>query len=139
MEILFRPLNPFNFPDLFTLLWVAALVILVGATAVYVAAGKRYRRYPAILALHEWLFWAAVVSWGLVPLLVVIGVPLVLVLLLVIPGMGVMLWARFVKFPPVIAAQNDELRKRRYVPPPRSEGRGRKTPTPAGGHRSHRR
>lgn len=117
MDFLFESVNTFNFPDLFTLLWVAAILIVIGATLVYAAAGKRYRRYPTLLTMHEWIFWSIVVTWGLVPLLVIIHVPLLLILMLVLPGMGVMLWARFVKFPPLIAAQNEELRRRRFVPP----------------------
>jgi hypothetical protein len=138
MRVLLDPINPFNFPDLFTLLWVGALLIMAGAVIVYVIAGRRYRRYPVLLSLHEWIFWSIMVTWGLVPLLVVIGVPLLLLLLLVVPGMGVALWARFIKFPPLIAIANAEIRRRRYVPPARTEARGRPRPTPAGRRRKHR-
>ena len=138
MSMLFDALTPLNFPDLFTLLWVASLVILVGAILVYNAAQRRYRRYPAILSLHEWVFWSIVVTWGIVPLLVIIHVPLLLVLLIVVPGMAVALWATFVKFPPIVAAANDEIRRRRFVPPPRRAERERARPTPAGRRRKHR-
>lgn len=138
MGILFDTLDTFNFPDLFTLLWVAALVILVGAIAIYNTAQRRYRRYPTILALHEWVFWSIVATWGIVPLLVIIHVPLLLVLLLVIPGMAVAAWATFVKFPPLIAEANDGIRRQRYVPPPRRDARERSKPTPAGRRRKHR-
>ena len=76
------------------------------------------------------------VTWGLVPLLAVIHVPLALILLIVVPGMAVALWATFFKFPPIIAAMNDEIRRKRFVPPPRrSEARptppdARRTPPP---------
>jgi hypothetical protein len=139
MTLLFDPFTPFEFPDLFTLMWVAGLAILVGSILVYNAAQVRYRRYPALLALHEWLFWSLAVTWGMTPLLVVIHVPLLLILLVVLPGMAVAAWAKFVKFPPIIAAANDEIRRRRFVPPPRRDERSRPRPTPAGGHRSHRR
>jgi hypothetical protein len=138
MALLFDSLTPANFPDLFTLLWVGALVVVIGSIAVYNLAQQRYRRYPAILALHEWIFWALVVSWGLVPLLVIIHVPFLLVLLVVIPGMAVAAWAAFIKFPPIIAAANDEIRRRRFVPPPRRAERERAKPTPAGRRRRHR-
>lgn len=138
MGILFSSLDTFNFPDLFTLLWVGALVITVGAIVVYNLALRRYRRYPVILALHEWVFWSIVATWGIVPLLVIIHVPLLLVLLLVIPGMAVAAWAAFVKFPALIAEANDGLRRQRYVPPPRREARERARPTPAGRRRKHR-
>jgi hypothetical protein len=138
MGILFEAVTPLNFPDFFTLLWVASLVIVVGSVLVYNAAGRRYRRYPAILALHEWVFWALVVTWAVVPLLVIIHVPLLLILLIVVPGVGVAAWATFVRFPPLIAAANDEIRRHRFVPPPRRVERSRSKPTPAGHRRKHR-
>jgi hypothetical protein len=138
MDALFEPFTPIGFPDLFTLMWVGALVILVGSVFVYSAAQRRYRRYPAILALHEWVFWSLVVTWGIVPLLVVIHVPLLMLLLIVLPGMAIAAWATFVKFPPLIAEMNDEIRRQRFVPPPRREARERAKPTPAGRRRRHR-
>jgi hypothetical protein len=138
MSQLLDPFTPINFPDLFTLMWVGGLLIALGAIAVYNAAQRRYRRYPAILALHEWVFWSIIVTWGIVPLLVVIHVPLLLLLLIVLPGMAIAAWASFVKFPPLIAAANNEIRRQRFVPPPRRDVRERARPTPAGRRRRHR-
>jgi hypothetical protein len=73
-----------------------------------------------------------------IPLLVVIGVPLILQLAIVFTGMGIAAYAAFVKFPPRIAAANDEIRRRRYVPPPRRSEPQRAKPTPAGRRRRHR-
>jgi hypothetical protein len=139
MGFLFDPLTPLTFPDLFTLLWVGAIIILIGAIVIYNIALRRNRRYPQLLALHEWVFWSIVVTWGLVPLLVVIHVPLIIILLLVIRGMGVAAYAAFVRFPPRIAAANDEIRRRRFMPPPRRTAQERSRPTPAGRRRKHRR
>jgi hypothetical protein len=138
MNILTDPFNPVTFPDLFTWMWVAGLVIAVGAIAVYNIAQRRYRRYPTLLALHEWIFWPIIVTWGVIPLLVVIGVPLILQLAIVLTGMGIAAYAAWVRYPPLIAAANDEIRRRRYVPPPRREERERPKPTPAGRRRKHR-
>lgn len=138
MGRLFDSFTPLTFGDLFTLMWVAALVIVIGAVVVYNAAQRTYARYPAILALHEWVFWSILVPWALVPLLVVIHVPLALLLLIVVPGMAVAAYAAFVKFPPIIEAANVEIRRRRFVPPPRREVRQRPKPTPAGRRRRHR-
>jgi hypothetical protein len=68
----------------------------------------------------------------------VIHVPLALMLLIVLPGMAIALWATFFKFPPVIADMNDEIRRQRFVPPPRRTDRERARPTPAGRRRRHR-
>ncbi len=138
MSLLFESFTPLNFPDLFTLMWAGALLIVLGSIAVYTLAQRRYRRYPEILALHEWVFWSIVVTWGIIPLLVIIHVPLLLMLLIVVPGMAVAAWATFVKFPPLVTAMNDEIRRRRFVPPPRRSERERARPTPAGRRRKHR-
>ena len=138
MAVLFDPFTPIGFENLFTLMWAGAIVIVIGAILVYTTAQRRYRRYPAILALHEWIFWSIVVTWGLVPLLAVIHVPLAMILMIVIPGMAVAAWATFIKFPPEIAAMNDEIRRQRFVPPPRRNEGARPRPTPAGRRRRHR-
>jgi hypothetical protein len=138
MAKFFDPFTPLNFGDLFTLMWVGAFVIVVGAIVVYNAAQRSYRRYPAILALHEWVFWSILVTWGVVPLLVVIHVPLALLLLIVVPGMVVAAYAAFIRFPPIIEAANVDIRRRRFVPPPRRDVRERARPTPAGRRRRHR-
>jgi hypothetical protein len=138
MGILTDPFTPETFPDLFTWMWVAGLVIAVGSIVVYTVAQRRYRRYPEILALHEWVFWPIVIGWGVIPLLVVIGVPFVLQLAIVLAAMFIAAYAAFVRFPPKIAAANDEIRRRRFVPPPRRTEAQRSKPTPAGRRRRHR-
>ena len=138
MGILTDPFTPETFPDLFTWMWVAGLVIAVGSIIVYTVAQRRYRRYPEILALHEWVFWPIVIGWGVIPLLAVIGVPLFLLLGIVVPAMAIALYATFIRFPPKIAAANDEIRRRRFVPPPRRTEAQRSKPTPAGRRRRHR-
>jgi hypothetical protein len=138
MSRLFDPFSSVSFGDLFTLMWVGAIVIVVGSVIVYNTAQRTYARYPAILALHEWIFWAVLVPWLLVPLLAVIHAPLALLLIIVIPGLAIAAYAAFVRFPPIIEAANVEIRRRRYVPPPRREVRERPKPTPAGRRRRHR-
>jgi uncharacterized membrane protein len=138
MGVLTDPFNPILFPDLFTLMWVAGLVIAVGAIVVYNVAQRRYRRYPELLALHEWVFWPIIVTWGIIPLLAVIGVPLVITLPIVLTGMAIAAYAVFVRFPSRVAAANDEIRRQKFVPPPRRTERTRAKPTPTGGHRKHR-
>jgi len=138
MGILTDPFTPAAFPDLFTWMWIAGLVIATGSIVVYTMAQRRYRRYPVILELHEWVFWPIVIGWGVIPLLAVIGVPLFLLLGIVVPAMAIALYATFIRFPPRIAAANDEIRRRRFVPPPKRSEAQRSKPTPAGRRRRHR-
>ena len=138
MGILTDPFTPTTFPDLFTWMWIAGLVIATGSIVIYTMAQRRYRRYPVILELHEWVFWPIVIGWGVIPLLAVIGVPLFLLLAIVVPAMGIALYAAFVRYPPRIAVANDEIRRRRFVPPPKRSESQRPKPTPAGRRRRHR-
>jgi len=138
MGILTDPFTPTAFPDLFTWMWIAGLVIATGSIVVYTMAQRRYRRYPLILELHEWVFWPIVIGWGVIPLLAVIGVPLFLLLGIVVPAMAIAVYATFIRFPPRIAAANDEIRRRRFVPPPKRSEAQRSKPTPAGRRRRHR-
>ena len=138
MGILTDPFTPAAFPDLFTWMWIAGLVIGTASIVVYTMAQRRYRRYPVILELHEWVFWPIVIGWGVIPLLAVIGVPLFLLLGIVVPAMAIALYATFIRFPPRIAAANDEIRRRRFVPPPKRSEAQRSKPTPAGRRRRHR-
>ena len=138
MNVLTDPFTPLNYPDLFTLMWVGGILIAIGAIVVYNMAQRRYRRYPELLALHEWIFWPIIVTWGVIPLLAVIGVPFILQLAIVLTGMGIAAYAVFVRFPSRIAAANDEIRRRRFVPPPKRSERERAKPTPAGRRRRHR-
>jgi len=138
MNLLTDPFTSSNYPYRFRLMWVSGVRLSVGALVVYSVAQRRYRRYPELLALHEWIFWPIIVSWLTIPLLVVIGVPLIIQLVIVLTGMGFAAYATFVRFPPRIAAANDEIRRRRYVPPPRRDERQRSKPTPAGRRRKHR-
>jgi hypothetical protein len=138
MNVLTDPFTPATYPDLFTLMWAGGILISIGAIFVYNLAQRRYRRYPELLALHEWVFWPIIVTWGVIPLLVVIGVPLILQLIIVLTGMGMAAYAVFVRFPERIAAANDEIRRRKFVPPPRRSEAQRSKPTPAGRRRKHR-
>jgi len=79
------------------------------------------------------------VPWITVPLLAVIHVPLIIVLAIVIPGIVMAAYGAFIRYPPRLEAANDEIRRRRYVPPPRREVAARTKPTPAGGRKAHRR
>jgi len=137
MGKLFDPFTPLDFGDLFTTMWVGALVILIGGVVVFNVAQRMYRRYPEILALHEWIFWSIFGTWLVVPILVIVHVPLALLLLLIAPGLAIAVYAAFIRFPPIIEAANVEIRRRRFVPPPRREVRERPRPTPAGRRRRH--
>ena len=113
------------------------LVIAMGAIVVYTMAQRRYRRYQ-----RSWPSTSGSSAdrrrLGVIPLLTVIGVPLILQLAIVLPAVGVAAYAAFIRFPPRIAAANDEIHRRRFVPPPKRSEASRSKPTPAGRRRRHR-
>ena len=88
---------------------------------------EQYRRHGFVTSVGEWK--QEVNS---------VGVPLILQLAIVLTGMGIAAYAVFVRFPERITAANDEIRRRKYVPPPRRADAQRSKPTPAGRRRRHR-
>ena len=107
--------GPDNFPDLFYPITIAALVFLVGTVVLYNVQTRRLRHHPPLVNLNEWLFWTGLAVFG--PLLVysIFAFYFVFVLGTIIVGVGVMIWIRWFRFPPLIVAYNAILRREQYL------------------------
>lgn len=114
-EYLFLAFNKGNFPDLFDYTWIAALVLLVATIVLYVVRTRQLRRHQPYLDVYEWILWTGVVLYSLILVYAVFGFDLVVVLVTIPVGLGVLVWARFVHFPPLLAAYDAQLAKQRYM------------------------
>ncbi|HEY7524863.1 MAG TPA: hypothetical protein VH720_14530 [Candidatus Limnocylindrales bacterium] len=114
-EYLITPFDPEFFPDLFTLTWVAALGLLIVLVVLYNVRGRALHRHPPYLDLWEWMLWTGLSTFGLVLVGAVFAFEFWLVLLFEVVGLGVLVWVRFVKFPPELAVYRQKLAKQRYV------------------------
>jgi hypothetical protein len=113
-EYLFLPFTPENFPDLFTLTWIAGLALLVLLVVLYNLRTRSLHRHQPYLDMWEWLLWSGLTTFGLVLVGATFKFEFWLVLLFEIVGLAVLAWVRFVKFPPELALYQSRMAKQRY-------------------------
>ena len=113
-EYLFKSFNSANFPDIFHPTWIASLVLLVVLTILYNVRTRALHRHPAV-PRHVGV---AVVDRAdhVQPAdhRGAVRVHFFLVLTTEIIGLGTLVWIRFVRFPPFLAAYETRLAKERY-------------------------
>jgi uncharacterized membrane protein len=113
-DYLFEPFTPHQFPDLYTPTWVTSLVLLVGLIVLYNVRTRTLHRHPPYLDLYEWLLWAGISAFGLILTAAVFGFDLIVLGIILVVGLGALLWIRFVRFPPILDAYEQRLAKQRY-------------------------
>ncbi|MDQ3871723.1 MAG: hypothetical protein M3301_08940 [Chloroflexota bacterium] len=113
-DYLFRPFNSDNFPDLFWPVTIAALLLLLGQVILYNVRTRQLRRYEPLVTMQEWLFWTGTITFGLLLIMALFVWYFLFVLLTVAIGAAAYVWIRFVRFPPLIAAYNEQLRRARF-------------------------
>jgi hypothetical protein len=114
-EYLFEPFNPQVFPDLFNPTWIVSLVLLAATIVLYNVRTRQLRRHPPYLDLYEWLLWTGIVLFGLLVVYAIFAFDFIIVFLTQLVGLGALVWIRFVRFPPMLAAYERRLAKQRYV------------------------
>jgi hypothetical protein len=113
-DYLFLPFTPHNFPDLFSPMWVASLVLLVTLVVLYNVRTRALHRHAPYLDLWEWLLWSGLALFGLVLTASVFAFEFIVLLVILAVGLGAMLWIRFLRFPPMLRAYEVRLAKQRY-------------------------
>jgi hypothetical protein len=113
-EYLFLPFNPHNFPDLYTPMWVASLILLTALVILYNVRTRALHRHAVYLDLWEWLLWSGLALYGLLITAAVFSFEFIVLLVILAIGMGAMLWIRFLRFPPMLSAYEVRLAKQRY-------------------------
>jgi hypothetical protein len=113
-DYLFEAFTPQNFPDLFTPVWVASLVLLVALVVLYNVRTRALHRHAPYLDLWEWLLWSGLSLFGLLITASIFKFEFIVVLVIFTIGMGAMLWIRFLRFPPILRGYEERLAKQRY-------------------------
>jgi len=103
-----------NFPDIFTPIWVAALIFFVGSIVLYNVRVRQLHRHEPLRAMQEWLLWTGLFTFGLVLVGTLFAFYFLFILLFLVIGLGVFVWVRFFRFPPYIEAYNEQLKRARY-------------------------
>ena len=113
-EYLFAPFNLDSFPELYNSILALSLVLLVATVVIYNVRTRQLHRHQIYVQMYEWLLWTGVITFGLIPIYWVFNFDFILVLSTIVIGLAVMVWIRFVRFPPYFQAYERQLAKTRY-------------------------
>jgi hypothetical protein len=113
-DYVFTAFNETNFPDLFRVTWVASLVLLAGLVILYNVRTRALRHHPPYLELYEWLLWSGLIMFSLLLVFSLFVWDFIFVLITMIGGSAILLWIRFIRFPPLFEAYARKLARERY-------------------------
>jgi hypothetical protein len=113
-DYLFEPFDDVTFPDLYLPLLFASIGLLIATVVVYNVRTRQLHRHTVYLQMYEWMLWTNVITFSLVPIYWVFNFDFILVIATVVGGLAVLVWIRFVRFPPYFAAYERQLAKQRY-------------------------
>jgi hypothetical protein len=113
-EYLFLSFNSHNFHDLFHPTWISAILLLAALVILYDVRTRQLRHHPPFLELYEWLLWTGIIFFAWLIICSLFVFDFFLVLGGEIVGVGVFLWIRFFRFPPLLEAYERQLAKQRY-------------------------
>jgi hypothetical protein len=114
-EYLFLPFSRANFPDIYDPIWISSLVLLAVLVVLYSVRTRTLHRHRLYTDMWEWLLWTGLVTFslGATGALFLFDFAVELVILLV--GLGTLVWVRFRRYPPLFAAYEQQLARQRYL------------------------
>ena len=113
-EYLFLSFNGKNFPDMFNATWIAALGLLVVLTMLYITRTRSLHRHQPYLEMWEWIWWTGLITFSMLVIESLFVFDLFLVLVTEVIGIATLVWIRFRRFPPILAAHEVRLARERY-------------------------
>ena len=113
-EYFFTRFDVHRFHDIYTPTWVASLVLLAVLVILYNVRTKALHRHAPYLDMWEWLLWTGISLFGLILVAATFNFYLIVLLVILVTGLAVMLWVRFVRFPPLFEAYEQKMAKQRY-------------------------
>ena len=110
-----------KFPDIFTPIWVASLLLLIGTVILYNVRVRQLHRHEPLRSLQEWLLWTGLFTFGLILVGTLFRFYFIFIFIFIVVGVSTFVWVRFFRFPPLIAAYNEQLRRVRFTSQARSK------------------
>jgi hypothetical protein len=101
-QYLFESFNKPNFPDLYNVILVASVALLIATVVFY------------NVRMYEWMLWTCVILFSLLIVYWIFRFDWIIVFATIVGGLGVLVWTRFVRFPPYFKAYERQLAKQRY-------------------------
>ncbi len=113
-DYLFLGFNDVNFHPLYTPTWQLCVLMIAVGVFLYNLETRRKRNYTVIVDLWERLLWATVGIFGMVLILAVFAWDFLFIFPLMVIGIVLFIWLRFVQFPPLLQAYEQRLSRERY-------------------------
>jgi hypothetical protein len=113
-EYLFLSFNDVNFPDLFNVIWIFSLIGMIATIVLYSVRTRQLKRHQVYLDMYEWLLWTGVIFFFMLLTYALFHFDFLFVVVSIPIGVGILLWVRFVRFPPYLAAYETQLARSRY-------------------------
>ena len=114
-EYLWIGFSKINFPDLFNQVWISSLVLLILVVILYNVRTRALHRHRLYTDMWEWLLWSGLITFFLLVAGSIFQFDFAVILAIAISGIGVMVWARFRKYPPLFEAYEHQLARQRYL------------------------
>jgi membrane protein implicated in regulation of membrane protease activity len=90
------------------------LALLAALIVLYNSRTRALHRHAPYLDLYEWLLWTGISLFGLLLVAAVFNFYLLVLLVILISGLAVMVWVRFIRFPPLLDIYVHKLARQRY-------------------------
>ena len=104
-----------NFPDLFNEVWISSLALLVVLVVLYNLRTRALHRHRLYTDMWEWLLWSGLITFFLLVAGSLFMFDFAVILVIAFAGLGIMVWARFRKYPPLFEAYEHQLARQRYL------------------------
>jgi hypothetical protein len=113
-EYLFEKFSGDTFPDLFRAVWVASILLLAGLVILYNVRTRALRHHPPYLEMYEWLLWSGLIIFSLLLVFSLFVWDFIFVLVTIVGGTAILVWIRFIRFPPIFEGYARKLARERY-------------------------
>lgn len=114
-EYLWIGFSKVSFPDLFNQVWISSLVLLILLVVLYNVRTRALHRHRLYTDMWEWLLWSGLITFFLLIAGALFQFDFAVILVIAVTGLGVMVWARFRKYPPLFEAYEHQLARQRYL------------------------
>ena len=91
------------------------LGLLVVLIVLYIWRTRALHKHPPYTELWEWLWWTGLITFSLILIGSVFVFDFFLILAIEIIGLATLVWIRFRRFPPFLAAYDRQLAKQKYA------------------------
>jgi hypothetical protein len=106
--------TPATFPDIHFPIWFMSAVLLVGTVILYNVRTRQLHRHEPLRTMQEWLLWTGLATFGLILVGTIFNFYFLFILTFIVVGLATFVWIRFFRFPPLIEAYNEQLRRSRF-------------------------